>query len=132
MEVTGALLKSHVEKGILILTVTRSSIEGDEVAQALREQILAEVERTQANRVVIDLQHARYVSSIAFWPLLSLRRHLLGAGGRLMICGLTHDVQDIFTTTRMISTDGSPDAPFEVAADQAAAVARLTATPSAR
>ena len=77
------------------------------------------------NRVVIDLQHARYLSSVAFWPLLSLRRQLLDAGGRLVICGLSGDIEDVFMTTKMISPGGEVDAPFEVAPDAAAAVARL-------
>ncbi len=45
-----------------------------------------------------------------------------------MICGLSGDIEDVFMTTRMISTGGAVDAPFEVAPDVAAAVARLLET----
>ena len=75
--------------------------------------------------VVIDLSAARYVSSIAFWPLLSLRRRLQEQQGRLLICGLGGAVADVFQTTKMVSSAGSADAPFEVAADRAEAVALL-------
>ncbi|MGH7225042.1 MAG: hypothetical protein ACRELF_17605 [Gemmataceae bacterium] len=54
-----------------------------------------------------------------------MRRQLRAIGGRMIICGLTDDVADVFATTKMISTNGSTDAPFEVAADVAAAIARL-------
>jgi anti-anti-sigma factor len=90
--------------------------------------MLSEVDRAGVNRVVIDLQHARYLSSVAFWPLLSLRRQLIDAGGRLIICGLSGDIEDIFMTTKMISPGGEVDAPFEVAPDAAAAMARLLET----
>jgi anti-anti-sigma factor len=119
------VLQSAMERGVLVLTITRARIEGDEIAQRLREEMLAAVARTGARRVVIDMQHTRYVSSIAFWPLLSLRRQLLDTGGRLLICGLSGGVEDVFMTTKMISQGGAVAAPFEVAADRAEAVARL-------
>jgi anti-anti-sigma factor len=117
-----------VDQGVLVLTIVQPRIQGEEVAQALREEMREAVAQAGVNRVVVDLQHAIYLSSVAFWPLLSLRRQLLDAGGRLMICGLSGDVADVFATTKMISTGGEVDAPFEVAPDAPAAVARLTAT----
>jgi anti-anti-sigma factor len=119
------LLQSSLEQNVLVLTITQARIQGEEAAQVLRDEMRAAVENAGVNRVVVDLQHARYLSSVAFWPLLSLRRQLLEAGGRLMICGLSGDIEDIFRTTKMISTGGAVDAPFEVAEDAADAVARL-------
>jgi anti-anti-sigma factor len=119
------LLQSVVDRGVLVLTITQPRIQGEEIAEALREEMRSALERAGVNRVVIDLQHARYLSSVAFWPLLSLRRQLLDAGGRLLICGLCEDVEDVFTTTKMISTGGAVDAPFEVAADVSSAVTHL-------
>ena len=119
------LLRSSLEQGVLVLTIVQPRIQGEEIAQSLREEMLSEVDRAGVNRVVIDLQHARYLSSVAFWPLLSLRRQLLDTGGRLIICGLSGDIEDVFMTTKMISPGGEVDAPFEVAPDAASAVARL-------
>ena len=121
------LLQSSLEQGVLVLTIMQARIQGEEAAQALRDEMRAAVENAGVNRVVVDLQHARYLSSVAFWPLLTLRRQLLDAGGRLMICGLSGDVEDIFRTTKMISTGGAVDAPFDVAEDAADAMARLLA-----
>ncbi len=122
---SGPLLRSTLEQGVLVLTIVQPRIQGEEVAQSLREEMHSAVKRAAVNRVVIDLQHARYLSSVAFWPLLSLRRQLLDAGGRLIICGLTGDIEDVFMTTKMISPGGEIDAPFEVAPDADAAVSRL-------
>ncbi len=107
------------------MTIAQPRLQGEEIAHELREALREAVEESGVNRVVIDFCHARYLSSAAFWPLLSLRKKLRDEGGRMMICGLTGDVEDVFTTTKMISTGGSADAPFEVAADPSAAVARL-------
>jgi anti-sigma B factor antagonist len=124
-EPRGPILESIHDLGVLVLAVIRKSIEGDEVADALRQELLGQVERSGARKVAVDLSQVRYLSSIAFWPLLSLRRRLTDQGGRLIICGLTATVADVFETTKMISSSGAADAPFEVAADRAEAVGRL-------
>jgi anti-anti-sigma factor len=119
------LLDSSVEHGILVLTITQARLQGEETAHDLREEMRFAVEKAGLPRVVVDLRHTRYMSSVAFWPLLSLRKQLLQAGGRLLICGLSEDIADVFLTTKMISGGGAVDAPFEVAPDTVTAVARL-------
>ena len=97
----------------------------------LQKEMQAAVARHGINKVVLDLKNTLYVSSIAFWPLLSLRRTLNDQTGRLIICGLTGSVHDVFTTTKMVSSAGSANAPFEMAPDRESAVALLARlTPS--
>ena len=120
-------LDSSLEQGVLVLTVTRRQIEGEDTAAGLKEELLATVARHGVYKVVLDLQNTRYVSSIAFWPLLGLRQFLKEQNGRLILCGLTGAVQEVFTTTRMVSANGSLDAPFELAPDRDIAIARLRA-----
>lgn len=125
MSSTAPLLHSSVDQGVLVLIVTQPRIQGEETAQQLREEMQRAFEQAGVNRVIVDLQHVRYLSSVAFWPLLSLRRQLREASGRMIICGLSGDLEDVFTTTRMISTGGAVDAPFEVAPDAAAALEQM-------
>ena len=54
-----------------------------------------------------------------------LRKHLADTAGRLLVCGLTGAVFDVFTMTRMVSSSGALDAPFEMAPDRETAVSRL-------
>jgi anti-anti-sigma factor len=123
-------VQSSLENGVLVLTILWPQIEGEDAAHALGLAIQEALTRTGATAVVVDLQHTRFVSSAAFWPLLNLRRQLQAKGGRLLICGLSGAVEDVFCTTRMVSTGGSVDAPFQMAPDRDAAVARLSAAPS--
>ena len=125
MSDTGPLLVSTMEQGVLVLTITQPRIQGEEIAQKLREEMQLALEKAGVNLVIIDLQHVRYLSSVAFWPLLSLRRQLVTSAGRLIICGLTGDIEVLFVTTKMISSGGEVDAPFEVASDVPTARARL-------
>lgn len=123
-------LDSTLIDNILVLTVRRSSIEGDDAAQAIGQEIQAALEQTPATRVVVDLEHVRYITSIAFWPLLSLRRRLKQQGGTLLVCGLTESTRDVFLATRMVSSNGSLDAPFEMAENRDAALTSLRENPS--
>jgi anti-anti-sigma factor len=126
MTETTAYLESSVESGVLILSVTRRQIEGEDVAAGLKDELDAALTRHAVNRVVLDLSRCRYVSSIAFWPLLALRRKLSDQDGRMIICGLTGAVYDVFASTKMVSSSGTTGAPFEMAPDRQAAIARLT------
>ncbi|HZV07222.1 MAG TPA: STAS domain-containing protein [Gemmataceae bacterium] len=125
MSSAAPLLHSSVDQGVLVLIVMQPRIQGEEAAQQLRDEMQHALQNAGVNRVVVDLQHVRYLSSVAFWPLLSLRRQLLNTGGRMLICGLCGDVEDLFLTTRMISNGGAVDAPFEVASDAAAALGKM-------
>jgi anti-anti-sigma factor len=121
-------LEASVERGVLVLTITRQQIEGEDIALGLKDELLATVAHHAIDKVVLDLRNTRYVSSIAFWPLLALRRQLSDRGGRLIVCGLSGAVHDIFTTTKMVSSAGALNAPFEMASDREAAVAMLVET----
>ncbi|HZU38684.1 MAG TPA: STAS domain-containing protein [Gemmataceae bacterium] len=120
-------LTARTERGVLVLTITEAKIQGEDVAATLRQEMLQAVESTACNRVVIDFQHAQYISSAAFRPLLTLRRKLQEQGGRVMLCSLSPVIGDIFYTTRMIGDDGSITRVFEVERDAESAVARLAA-----
>jgi anti-anti-sigma factor len=118
-------LKTRVDEGILVLTITLTHVEGDQVVSDLRKDMLAAADFHQACKVVIDFQQTQFISSAAFWPLLSLHKHLKEVGGRLVLCGLSPLVGDLFYTTKLVCPDGSFAAPFGLEADVSAAMAHL-------
>jgi anti-anti-sigma factor len=122
-------LRSCVEQGVLVLTITETKIQSDDIADALRQEMLAAVARSGIRKVVIDFRHAQYLSSTAFRPLLSLRRKLQEDGGQIILCGLSSVVGDIFYTTRMIDPSGSVKAVFDMQPDVASAIAFLNQAP---
>lgn len=125
MQAVKPYLEVSVERGVLVLTLTQQQIEGEEAAMALKDELLAALAQQAIYKVVLDLKNTRYVSSIAFWPLLALKKQLAEHGGRLLVCGLTGAVHEVFTTTKMVSSAGSLNAPFEMAPDREAAIALL-------
>jgi anti-anti-sigma factor len=119
-------LESNVVSGVLVITVKETQLQDEKLAQAIQDELLAAVNSSGISNVVVDLRNIRYVSSVAFRPLLRIRRHVYDAGGKLILCGMSRVVGDVFFTTKLVSPDGSFVAPFEMAADAAAAVERIT------
>jgi anti-anti-sigma factor len=119
------LLQVNIEGDAVVLTITEKQVEGDAVAQALSRELLAAATAANVRHVVVDFHNVQYISSVAFGPLLHLRRHLQAGEGRLIVCGLNSMVGDIFYTTKMVDPSGRFSAPFEMHPDVPAAVAAL-------
>ena len=115
----------HIDCPVVVLTIQPAQILGDDLADELRDQLLAVAIQSQARNVVLNFQNVGFLSSAGFRPLLSLHRVLRQQGGKLLLCGLTPTVTEIFEVTRLISTRGQMRAPFEVFPDVPSAVASL-------
>ena len=98
---------------------------GDQLADELRDELLAQYLATSALHVVLDFQDVRYLSSSGFRPLLRLSRQVREREGRLVLCGLTKEVEEVFSITRLINSNRMIPAPFESQPNVAAAVASL-------
>jgi anti-anti-sigma factor len=116
---------SHAHCPVIVLKLADSQILGDEMADVLRDEMLALVVQSQAQNVVLDFSKVTFLSSSGFRPLLSLHRLLRQQNGKLILCCLSPEVFEIFEVTRLISPKGLTRAPFEVFPDVPSAVASL-------
>jgi anti-anti-sigma factor len=113
------------DRGVLVLSLTETHLQDEQVVDSLLRELLDAVAHFNVRKVVIDFQRLKYMSSVAFRPLLRLRSKLKEDGGRMVLCGLNPAVGDIFYTTKMLSPDGSSAAPFQMEPDIVRAVERL-------
>jgi anti-anti-sigma factor len=118
-------LHCQTEQGVLLVTLATPELQSEELADAVREELHRALDLHNTTRVVLDFQHVRFLGSAGFRPLISVYRRLQDAGGRLLLCNLSHEVSQAFLVTRLISTTRTATAPFEMVADRATAVARL-------
>jgi anti-anti-sigma factor len=125
-------LRSRVEQGVLVLTVTASEIHSEGVTEDLRLELLAAIAGQQNPKVVLDLQPVKLISTTCLRALLSFRRHLREKGGQLLLCNLSTQVAEVLFTTRMVSATSSANIPFAMAPDIATAVAHLSSAASER
>ncbi len=122
-------LKAETDQGVLILTLSPSRLEGDAMAQSIVEEVQAAVAHAGADKVVVNLEHVQYLTSANFRPFLGLRKQLQTSGGRLVLCGLTDTVRQIFEATRLVGT-GASSALFQLQPDVSVAVADLVGKPT--
>jgi anti-anti-sigma factor len=109
--------------------ISPSRLFGDQLSEALRDELLAFLEQTAARDIILDLSQVRYLSSAGISPLLALNKAMHERGGRLILVGMTPDVEGVLAATRLISTGKAP-APFEHQPDIPSAAASLFDRPS--
>jgi anti-anti-sigma factor len=116
---------SRIEEGILVITLTESKLQGDQLADTLNDALLATVVSANVNKVILDMGPVELITTACLRPLLNLRKHLHAKGGRLILCNLHPLVSEVLTVTRLTSTTGTGQVPLESAKDVAAAQAAL-------
>jgi anti-anti-sigma factor len=119
-------VKSRTNRDVLVLTLTAPEIGTDDLAEAVRREVLAACTAADLKKVALDFQHVHYIASPGIRFLLAVRRHFQEAGGRLVLCSLNPLTADVLNTARLINTAGStPPCLFETADDVAAGITRL-------
>ncbi|HVS37923.1 MAG TPA: STAS domain-containing protein [Gemmataceae bacterium] len=110
---------------VVVLSLNEPQINNDIVAESLRDELLALHTAVGAVHAIIDFQSVQYLSSAGFRPLLSLNRHVRERGGRLVLCNMQPQVEEVFTVTRLIDPDGKGRAAFVAQPTVPAAVAHV-------
>jgi anti-anti-sigma factor len=120
-------LRVRLEQGIVVITVAVPYIRSTafELVDALREELFAAVADTPKPKVILDLSEIEFFGSAGIRPLLGLRRQIQNAGGRLLLCCLSPQVEEVLQTTHLIGAVDTSASAFDVAPDVGSAVARL-------
>jgi anti-anti-sigma factor len=124
-------IRPNVERGVLVLTILEPELRTETVVDGVRHELFEAVARHGTKKVVLDLQQVRYLASAGFQPLLILHRKLQEEGSRLVLCGLSPVLSEVFRVTKLVRAGGGPAGPFESEVDVAAAVTRLVGGASA-
>ena len=110
---------------VVVLAIAEAKINSDSAADLLRDELLSQYLGSSAVHAVLDFRAVTYLSSVGFRPLLSLNRHVRQRGGRLVLCHLRPEVEEVFTVTRLIDPTGAMPTAFAVQPTAAAAVAHI-------
>ena len=104
---------------VVVLTVKVPQLTEEENLDELEQEFVALIEKYGARKIVLELSSVRYVTSSAIGKIISLHRRLVRQAGRLVICGLQPDVQEILNTSHLLEY-------FFVADSSDAAVSQFT------
>jgi anti-anti-sigma factor len=117
----------HLNCPVVVFAIREAQVQGDTLADALRDELLAVYTGSGATHAVVDFKGVKYIASAGFRPLLTLLKQVRERGGRMVLCNLAPEIEETFAVTRLISTSGSARVSFEVQPDVPAAVAGLYA-----
>jgi anti-sigma B factor antagonist len=119
--------KTMVDCPAVILRVREAQLNNETVVETLRDQLQTLYLQSAAVHAVLDMGAVTYLSSVGFAPLLSLNRQIRERGGRLVLCNLRPDVEEIFTVTRLVDPTGTARTAFLMQPNLAAAVNHVCA-----
>jgi anti-anti-sigma factor len=86
-------LNRDEEQGVVVI---RASGRLDELAAQETEKTLAAVLRESPEKMLVDMSGVEYVSSSGLRVLLMLSKAMKKQGGRLVLCGLSPFVAEVF------------------------------------
>jgi anti-anti-sigma factor len=86
---------------VTVLRVKEPMLYGDAATEALFQKGYAVVEEDGRANLVLDLSEVVFLSSSALGGLVTLRRKAQRAGGRLVLCKVSHTLQDLLRLTHL-------------------------------
>lgn len=89
-------------------------------------QLLIDYGRSRRpEKVLVDLSHVRFISSVGVRVLVSLLREVCEVQGRIMVCSLNGELRGVLFVCSLISDDMNQPGPFEVAINRDDGLVRL-------
>ncbi len=108
------IVTAENQSGALVLTIHEPKLRDLLVVQSLKEQMLNEVEKYQASKVLLNMQHVQMVGSVAFLAFLGLRRQ--PTVDRVILCHTRPEVLELFQLCKLIANANHKAGPFEAVA----------------
>jgi anti-sigma B factor antagonist len=106
-------ISAREDRGVQVLTIESPRISSYELAEAVGRELIDAVEGRPAPKVIVELSKLAYMSSVGYGPLITLRSRIRASGGRLILCGLSGVVKEVFEATRLLINPQSPKSLFE-------------------
>lgn len=88
--------------GPVLLTMTRHRLTEEENLDQMDHDLMVLVERFKLHKLALDMSSITYLSSGAIGKLISLHRRMGREDGRLVLCGLQPEVEEILTISHLM------------------------------
>ncbi len=106
------LVQHHLADEILVLTPQVDQMRDTDVCYSIRDRMIDLVSQIDHRRVVIDMQHINFVSSVGILAFLNLRRAVPNSGERIVFCNLSDSLMGMFRICKLISDNPDDPSPF--------------------
>lgn len=85
----------------VVVTLQDDRITQYDSAEEIEQELMSAV-GDESKRVILDFSNVAFMSSVGYRPLIQLRKHLAKHDSPMVICGLSDDLRELFTTTHLI------------------------------
>jgi anti-anti-sigma factor len=90
-----------VEEGVRVQLVGCERLD-EEAVPPVKEQLLAVAGQAAPGRLLLDLRGVRFLTSTGLAMLVAVHNKMRAGGGRLTLCGLETEIQEILEVTQLI------------------------------
>jgi anti-sigma B factor antagonist len=96
----GCLQIEHVDHLTIVRFVDRPTLSGT-TAEAVSDELGRLVDREGRFRLILNFGKVESLTSLMLGKLIALNKKVQAAGGRLAVCNLSPDLQELFEITRL-------------------------------
>lgn len=100
---TPAYLKLSTDGDLVVVSFTVPQLNEEENIEQLGRELFALVEQFGCRKVVVSLRGVDYITSSAIGKLITLHRKLHRNDGRLVLCDVAGEVENILKTSKLLS-----------------------------
>jgi anti-anti-sigma factor len=106
-------MSSQRHEAALVATIQEKMLRDAAICYALRDELALAIDATGAENVVLDLSHVQFIGSVGFLAFLGVRRRL--DRGRVVLCGMSDNIREMFRLCGLIAQGPGKQAPLEEA-----------------
>jgi anti-sigma B factor antagonist len=87
--------------GATVVSFTDRKILEEHSIQALGEQLFSLVDQQGRKNLVLNFANVEFMSSAALGKLITLRKKVQEAGGKLILCAIDPQIYEVFVITKL-------------------------------
>jgi anti-sigma B factor antagonist len=97
-------LRIEEEGDVTVAKFVTQAIMDERVIRIIGQALYREVEQLGHDQLVLDFSDVRHFSSALLAVLIELNKRIKATKGRLVICGLRPELQEVFVVTKLNGT----------------------------
>ncbi|RMG37174.1 MAG: anti-sigma factor antagonist [Planctomycetota bacterium] len=102
-EFAPAYLRLSQDGDVVVVSFTVPQLNEEENIEQLGRELFALVEQFGCRKVAVSLLGVDYITSSAIGKLITLHRKLHRNNGRLVLCDVTGEVENVLRTSKLLS-----------------------------
>ena len=97
-----AFFRVEEQDDIVIARFVNDRLTDELNVERMGEELFSLADQFQFRKVIVDMSAVQHMTSSSLGKLITMHRRLHRVEGRLALCHLTHGVQDVLETSRLI------------------------------